>query len=150
MKTLDWIVILLFGHSPWVDRLQYAYQAKTNTTMCTWAVIKTIGYFLRNKSEVFVCTMDMSQVFHLLKHSILFRKLIDAKMSPIFIWLIIFVYKYQSANVRWSGSYSNLFMMRNRVRQGAVLSALFYCIYVNGIFSRLDKPGLLQLIRIFG
>ena len=43
----------------------------------------------------------------------------------------------QVANVRWNVTFSEFFTMRNGVRQGAVLSAMFYCIYVNEIFTRL-------------
>ena len=44
---------------------------------------------------------------------------------------------HQVANVRWNGTFSEFFTIRNGVRQGEVLSAMFYCIYVNEIFTRL-------------
>ena len=105
--------------------------------MCTWAVVETIGYYMKNGSKVFTCMMDMTKAFNLVKHSIMFRKLIKANLSPIFIRLIICVYMHQVANVRWNGTFSEFFTMRNGVRQGAVLSVMFYCIYVNEIFTRL-------------
>ena len=41
------------------------------------------------------------------------------------------------ANVRWNGYYSSEFSIKNGVKQGAVLSALFYCVYVDDLFLRL-------------
>ena len=53
LKILDWVILTLFGRTLGLDDLQYAYQPAASTTMCTWAVVETIGYFLRNGAEVF-------------------------------------------------------------------------------------------------
>ena len=47
--------------------------------------------------------------------------------------VLIFIYIHQFANVRWNGSFSGTFWMTNGVRQGAILSAIFYCIYMINI-----------------
>ena len=47
----------------------------------------------------------------------------------------------QFANVRWDGSFSTIFSLSNRVRQGAVLSAILSCFYVNNLFKILRKNG---------
>ena len=83
--------------------------------------------------------MDMTKAFDLVKHSLMFRKLLSAGLSPTFVRLILFIYVHQTANVRWNGVFSDFFTMRNGVKQGAVLSAIFYCLYVNDIFGRLRR-----------
>ena len=55
---------------------------------------------------------------------------------------MIFIYANQFANVRWNGIFSDFFKMQNGVRQGAVLSAFFYCIYMNDLFKILRKSKL--------
>ena len=125
LKLLDWVILLLFGESLGVDQLQFAYQPGASTTMCTWTAVETISYFLRNGSEVFTCLMDMTKAFDLVRHSTMFQKLISAGLSLIFVRLLIFIYINQYANVRWAGTFSDIFSMRNGVRQGAVLSAIF-------------------------
>ena len=139
LKLLDWVILLLFGVSLGVDQLQFAYQPGASTTMCTWTAVETISYFLRNGSEVFSCLMDMTKAFDLVRHSIMFRKIISAGLSLIFVRLLIFIYVNQFANVRWNGIFSDFFSMRNGVRQGAVLSAIFYCIYMNELFGILRR-----------
>ena len=67
--------------------------------MCTWTVIETVDYFLRHGGEVFGCMMDMSKAFYLVKHSLLFRRLLDAGDPVIFIRLFIFIYVNQFTNV---------------------------------------------------
>ena len=139
LKLLDWVVLLLFGDSLGVDQLQFAYQGRASTTMCTWTAVETISYFMRKGSEVFTCLMDMTKAFDLVRHSVLFKKLISAGLSLIFVRVLMFFYINQVANVRWNGMFSDIFSMKNGVRQGAVLSALLYCIYMNDLFKKLRK-----------
>ena len=141
LKLIDWIILLLFGVTLGLDDLQFAYQPGCSTTMCTWAAIETISYFLRNGSEVYTCCMDMTKAFDLVRHSTLFRKLLQAGMSFIFVRLLLFVYMVQFANVRWNGEVSDMFTLCNGVRQGGIISAILYCFYVNELFQLLRKQG---------
>ena len=65
----------------------------------------------------------------------------DAGLPAIFIRLLIFIYVNQFANVSWDGSLSSIFSLSNGVRQGAVLSAILYCFYVNDLFKILRRNG---------
>ena len=97
--------------------------------MCTWMVVETVEYFLRKKSEIFACTMDMSKAFDRVKHSTLFVKLRKEVLPPIIIRFLMSVYKLQIAS----------FKISNGVKQGAVLSSLVYCVYMNDLFTLLKK-----------
>ena len=77
--------------------------------MCTWAVLKTVDWYLKNGSEVFTCAMDMTKAFDLTLHSLLFRKMVKSGFPVIFIRLFIFIYMYQTANVRWNSEISIAF-----------------------------------------
>jgi hypothetical protein len=139
LKLIDWIILILFGDALALDDLQFAYQPGSSTTMCTWAVVETVSYFLRNGTEVFGCLMDMTKAFDLVKHSLLFRKLIKAGLSLIFVRMLLFIYVMQSANVKWNGEVSAMFSLANGVRQGGVISAILYCFYVNDLFRILRQ-----------
>ena len=65
LKLLDWIILILFGDVLGLDQLQFAYQPGCSTTMCTWTVVETVDYFLRNGGEVYGCMMDMTKAFDL-------------------------------------------------------------------------------------
>ena len=49
------------------------------------------------------------------------------------------MYGTQCANVKWNGSQSENFQIKNGVKQGAVLSAILFCIYINNLFTVLRK-----------
>ena len=135
LKIVDWIIILLHGESLQLDDLQFAYQPKCSTNMCTWLVVETIDYFLRNGGEVFACSMD--NAFDLVVHSKLLGKLLAASMPAIVVRLLLVMYLTQY--VQWDGAFSVIFSLRNGCKQGAVLSAIAYCVYVNGLFEELRK-----------
>ena len=116
----------MFGVNFGLNDFQFAYQAGCSTTMCTWAVVETVELFLNNGSEVFSCAMDMTKAFDLTLHSLLFKKMVDAGFSVIFVRLFMYIYMNQVANVRWNGELSSFFSMTNGVRQGAVLSVIAY------------------------
>ena len=99
LKLIDWVALILFGNSLGLDDLQFAYQSGASTSMCTWAVMETIGYFIRNGADVYTCQTDMTKAFDLVRHSLLFRKLVDSFFPVIFIRLFIFIYMFQYANV---------------------------------------------------
>ena len=107
--------------------------------MCTWAALETIDYFLKNGSEVFTCATDMSKAFDLTLHSLMFSKMLDAGMTPIFVRLLIFIYANQIANVRWNGESSTTFTVKNGCGQGKVLAAIAYCMYCEELFNILKR-----------
>ena len=107
--------------------------------MCTWAALETIDYFLQNGSEVYTCATDMSKAFDMTLHSLMFSKMIDAGLSPIFVRLLIYIYGNQVANVRWNGELSAEFTVRNGCGQGKVLAAIAYCMYCEELFTILKR-----------
>ena len=141
LKILDWVIFIFFGEILGLDSLQFAYQEKCSTTMCTWGVIETVGYFLRNGSVDFTFMMDMMKVFYIARYSVLFIKFISIGLSTIFIGIVFFIYVFQYNNVHWDVEFSDIFGVSNSVCQGAVSSGILYCFYVNNLFSTLRDRG---------
>ena len=142
MKIFDQVIILVFGEHLQLDELQFGYQAEVSTTMCTWLAVESISHFLRNGSEVYTCLMDMSKAFDMVQHSHLFRKLLDQGMPPVIVRFILASYKEQKANVNWNGVNSRYFGIGNGVKQGAILSAVLYCVYTNELYKELRRSNI--------
>ena len=140
LKQLDWIMISLFGEALGFHDLQFAYQPGVSANMCSWGVIETVSYFLRNESEVFGCSMDKSKAFDMCRFSILFRKLFN-KISHIYLRIIMFMYINQFSNVRWNSELSSSFTIRNGVGQGKILAGFVYCFYCFEFFTILENSG---------
>lgn len=139
LKILDWVLILICEDKLTFDDLQFSYQANCSTNMCTWMAVETIDHFLRNGSDVFTSVMDMKKAFDNVKHSKLFNKVLEREIPSVYVRLLMVIYKNQNLVVDWNGGKSYTFGMRNGVKQGAILSALLYNIYVDEMFTRLRK-----------
>ena len=139
LKIFDWVLILLHGDKLLFDELQFGYQRHCSTNMCTWMAIETIDHFSRNGSETFVCVMDMKKAFDTVQHSILFNKLLARGIPATHVRLLMVMYSKQSANVRWNNDLSKLFSISNGVKQGAVLSAILFCVYIDNLFTELRR-----------
>lgn len=141
LKLLDWIIILNYGELLHLDELQFGFQKANSTSLCTWMVYETIDMYIRNGSTVYGALMDCTKAFDTVQHSKLFLKMLDAGVPAVIVRLLINIYLKQTANVRWQGELSREFSISNGVRQGAVLSPLLFCFYMNDLFDILRKSG---------
>ena len=65
--------------------------------------------------------------------------MLEAGVCPFFVRILIYVYAHQEANVRWNGSVSSNFTVRNGCGQGKVLAAIAYCMYCEELFAILKR-----------
>ena len=126
LKEFDWVTLCLYGDKLEFNDLQFAYQEKVSSSMCTWAVLETISYFLQKDSEIFLCSMDKSKAFDLCQYGTLF-KLFQGKIGLVFLRLIIFIYTNQRCRVIFNNLESSEFRIMNGVGQGKNLASYAYC-----------------------
>ena len=142
LKIFDNVILSTFSENLQLDELQFGYQTQVSTSMCTWLAVETIEYFNRNGSDVYTCLMDMSKAFDTVRHSLLFQKLLDHGLPSVIVRFLMVTYKLQRANVKWNNDTSEFFAITNGVKQGAVLSAVLYCVYTNGLFQELRRSNV--------
>ena len=53
LKVLDWVIFILFEQNLKPSELQFGFQKKNSTTMCSWTVIETINYFNNRNTPVY-------------------------------------------------------------------------------------------------
>ena len=139
LKLLDCIILKAYGHLLKLDELQFGFQENNSTSLCSWFAFETIDHYIRKGSIVYGVLMDCTKAFDTVKHSKLFAKLLDAKVPTVVVRLLIFIYRTQMAEVRWKQFKSEEFPLRNGVRQGAILSPILFCFYMNNLFDMLRK-----------
>ena len=83
--------------------------------------------------------MDLSKAFDRIKHSALFWKLLKKGMPPVFVRLLLVMYEKQKAAVRWNNVLSETSSVNNGVKQGAILSPILFCVYIDSLFSVLRR-----------
>ena len=87
-------------------------------------------------------TMDLGQAFDLVEWASLFRILVAKCVKPIFLWVLLFIYRNQTCDVKWNSSYSFMFQVSNGVRQGAGSSPLLFSISIDDLLALLMQSGL--------
>jgi len=142
LKILDLVMIVLEGDKLNYDVMQFAYQAKSSTTMCSWAVTAVIDHFNRGGATVYSAAMDMSKAFDLVSWQQLFTTLMERKIDGLFLRLMLYIYVNQECNVKWCDKYSDTFSVKNGVRQGAVSSGILFAIYIDELLQLLRDSGL--------
>ena len=124
LKLFDNTVLLIWGDMLYTDSLQFGFKVGTSTTQCSWLVHEVSSWYLRAGTPIILCTMDATKAFDKCKFWTLFKKLLDRKVPPIVVRLLIFIYEEQKAYVRWGRVFSPTFDITNGTRQGSVLSLL--------------------------
>ena len=62
-------------------------------------------------------------------------------MCPITVRLLLNMYLNQKIHVKWNSKLSQPFNVSNGVRQGGVLSPLFFSVYIDELLNKLKKSG---------
>ena len=141
LKLLDIVILILEGDKLRCDGLQFGFQQKSSTTMCSWLASAIIDKYNQLGSSVYCCTMDMRKAFDMVEWSGLFQELSDKKINPLYLRILLDIYINQSYIVEWNGTASHSFRVSNGVRQGSVSSPVLFSIYIDRLFSKLRNTG---------
>ena len=85
--------------------------------------------------------MDMSKAFDMVAWPQLFNTLLDRKIDPLFLRLLLHIYTNQECSVKWCNESSTTFNVTNGVRQGAVSSGILFAIYIDELLQILRNSG---------
>ena len=147
--TLSHVFSYLFDHAVLLkidsflitDDLQFGYKKKHSTSHAVYSVKRCIDYFSEHGSNVYASFLDCTKGFDRVSHSGLFLKLI--KRGVPLCWIRIFVYWYSNmfSVCKWKNGLSSTFSVISGVRQGGVLSAKFWAVYMDNLVKELRETG---------
>ena len=120
---------------------QIGFKTHHSTTQCTFVLQETIDYFVSKGSPCYVILLDASKAFDRVHYGKLFEILRDRGLCPTLSKLLLNMYVNQKLRVRWNDTLSQQFDCRNGVKQGAVLSPILFCVYMDELLRRLKKSN---------
>ena len=106
----------------------FCFNPGYSTSLCTATVKKVISRYIHNGSPILGCLLHVSKAFDLVDHGILFQKLLDRGLSLAITQFLISWYGTQKMRVRWDCCFSEPLSVCNGIRQGSVLSPLFFAV----------------------
>jgi hypothetical protein len=142
LKIFDKVVLATHSQVLSTSNLQFGFKAKHSTTQCTFVLNEIIDYYMRNDSSVFVTLLDASKAFDRVNYIRLFSLLRRRGLCPLLTRFLLMLYAGQSLSVKWQEETSSPFGCRNGVKQGAVVSPVLFCIYMDTLLQRLEGSGL--------
>ncbi len=96
---------------------------------------------LRVAHAVFASSLDAEKCFDRVWHDGLFFKLLTR--LNLNHWLLLYDwYTHQKASVRWSGTQSDLFSITRGIRQGSLLSPVFFTFFIDDLLVELGKTDV--------
>ena len=93
---------------------------------------------MERKIIPYTAYLDAKTAFDVVSHNSLMRKLFNAGVEGKLWSLIMNFHQDASSVVKWEGRFSSTFPILQGVRQGGILSADLYKLYVNQLLNRLE------------
>ena len=154
-KILDTVILKEQCESLMTDSLQFGFKEMSSTITCTSLLIETIEYYTSNNSNCYLLLLDASKAFDRLEYMRLFTILRQHNMCPLVIRLIMNMYINQNMQVRWNSSISISFHISNGVKQGGVISPVFFGLYIDNLIKILKNRNIgckvgTNYMRVFG
>ena len=138
-KIIDNILMIQIKDKLITTSYQFAYKEGYSTSLCSFLVAETIQYYRANGSDVYMLSLDASKAFDRVKYSKLFKVLLERSICPLIIRYIVNIYMISSASVKWNKCESDSFYLGNGVKQGGIISAPFFAIYIDPLISKLNS-----------
>ena len=138
-KLIDYIILHKYHDILRTSDLQFAYKSDHSTTLCTVALKEVISYYTSKGSRVYALLLDASKAFDRINHGKLFQLLLKRKLPAVIVRFLWDSYTRQKLYVKWNTTYSDTIEMVNGVKQGGVLSATLFCVYMDELLFRLQS-----------
>ena len=143
--TLSHVFSFLFEHGILLkidsflqsDDLQFGYKKKHSTNHAIYTVKKCINYFCTHGSSVYVSFLDCTKGFDRVSHDGLFLKLLERNVPLCWLRILIYWYSNMYSVCKWKDAFSDPFPVISGVRQGGVLSAKFWALYMDDLVHQL-------------
>ncbi len=93
-------------------------------------------------SPIYLGILDASKAFDKVNHWSLFKKLLLCGLPAVVVRILLTWYANQLFYIRWGNTVSCGFNVINGVRQGSIISPVFFNIYVNDLSCTLQSTRL--------
>ena len=119
--------------------LQFGFKSKHSTTQYTFVFNEVIKSFNNKNTDVFVMMLDASKAFDRVHYVNLFKIMLQKGLCPLICCLLVYMYTMPSVRIKWGHYVSKTVRVTNGVKQGGVLSPIFFTLYMDEMFYKLKR-----------
>ena len=137
-KLFESLLLEKYSHLLVSDDLQFGFKNSIGCSNAVFALRQCVEYFNNRGSNVYIASLDASKAFDRVNFLKLFSALAKNGLPKFFIDTIINWYGKLSSAVKWNGQFSSSpFKVTSGVRQGGILSPIFFNLYINSLICKL-------------
>ena len=122
--------------------LQFGFTIGRSPSMASLIITEALAEAKRTKSMLIVATLDARKAFDVVNHELLKSKLFTTNLKRPLWTLVDDMYMGGNEVIRWKGTYSEPYEVRQGVKQGGVLSPSLYKLYIFDLLRSLRSAGL--------
>ena len=105
---------------------QFGFKLDHGTELCVFTFKELLRFYVEHGSAMHIAFLDASKAFDRLNRCKLLTKLENRGVAKYILRLISYEFISQHICIRWGNSYSDFFTSSNGVKQGGILSPLFF------------------------
>ncbi len=122
--------------------LQFGFTKDCTPQLAALCVTETLAEAADLKIPLYIASFDATKAFDVVSHTILFRKLLTNGTPGNIVEIIRSLYTDCEEIVLWNGATSDPYVVKQGVRQGGVISADLYKLYIDGLLHRISSKNL--------
>ena len=122
--------------------LQFGFAIGKSPSMATLLVTEAIAEAKANRTPLYIAALDARKAFDVVNHQVLKTKLYNSPICGLLWNMIDDLYTGGNEVIRWNGKYSSPYQVKQGVKQGGILSACLYKLYLYDLLDTLKKSDL--------
>ena len=139
LKLFEYSIIETISKSVKINPLQFGFTENSSCAKAITLLKETLLYYKKGGSNVHCASIDLSKAFDKINVSILISKLVQTDVPRPIINIISYMLQNTYANIRYANFIGKEFLVQNGVRQGGILSALLFNIYINDCINNVSS-----------
>ena len=139
LKLFEYCLLNLIEPLINLNDRQHGFRKRYSTSTACVALRETILYYTESNSNVYTSFIDISKAFDSVNHEKLIKKLSRKGIPDYVTRLIEYWYQNQFVKVKYKSCYSAEWRISNGVRQGGILSGLFFNIYIDSLLEKISS-----------
>ena len=116
----------------------FGFREKTSTLDAITVMKEVAAKYVCEGSTVYSCFIDLSKAFERVNHRILLNKLQEMGVPLKVLRILTYILSNSFASVKVGSVRSRKWRIIRGVRQGGVLSAYFFNVYINSILEKIS------------
>ena len=142
LKAFEYCILNYLQNCLNLNPRQYGYRTGTSGLTAPLVLNEIIAKYTNSNASAHIGFADFSKAFDKVNHYKLISKLIDENVNKFVINTIFSMLTNTHVNVNFNNNIGSSWKLNNGTRQGAIISPILFCIYINEIIKEISESNI--------